>query len=154
MQGKPKGFVLGEYDTRAAEHGNGVVREMLGRDGREGEAHSVTVAVWVDGRLQFAGSGCRPHNGHDVSRAEARAVATVVVQRMNPQGDVVRTPLQFDKESLAVRGGRFITEADFNAICRERGIAEGDVAHFTDFFDLLLVEPVIWGGERGYMVYG
>lgn len=64
------------------------------------------------------------------------------------------TPLQFDKESLAVRGGRFITEADFNAICRERGIAEGDVAHFTDFFDLLLVEPVIWGGERGYMVYG
>ena len=92
MQGKPKGFVLGEYDTRAAEQGNGVVREMLGRDGREGEAHSVTVAVWEDGRLQFVGSDCRPHNGHDVSRAEARAVATVVVQRMNPQGDVVRTP--------------------------------------------------------------
>lgn len=63
------------------------------------------------------------------------------------------TTLQFGKDSFAVRDGRFITEADFSAICREQGIAEGDVAHFTDFFDLLLVEPVIWGGEHGYMVY-
>ena len=72
--------------------------------------------------------------------------------RMKPLDS--ETTLQFGKDSFAVRGGRFITEADFCAICRERGIAEGDVAHFTDFFDLLLVEPVIWGGERGYMVYG
>lgn len=91
------GFVLGEYSTRAAEHGNKVVREMLGRDAEEGEAHSVCVAIWVDGRLQFAGADCRPHNGRDVSRFEARQVATVIAQRMNPHGMCAKES-HFDKE--------------------------------------------------------
>jgi hypothetical protein len=83
-----EGFVLGEYDTRAAEHGNGVIRDMLGRDAKDGEAHSVTVAIWVDGRLQFAGSDCRPHNGREVTKWEARQVATVIAQRMDARGGV------------------------------------------------------------------
>ena len=68
--------------------------------------------------------------------------------------DVEKLKSIYDITGIWVEEASEITEADFNAICRERGIAEGDVAHFTDFFDLLLVEPVIWGGERGYMVYG
>lgn len=96
MQSKD-GFVLGEYSTRAAEHGNKVVREMLGRDAKEGECHSVCVAIWVDGRLQFAGADCRPHNGRDVSRFEARQVGTVIAQRMNPNGMCAKEA-HFDKE--------------------------------------------------------
>ena len=93
MKGNPRGFVLGEYDVRAAEHGKGVVREMLGRDARDGEAHYITVAVWADGRLQFADADCRPHNGHGVTRAEARAVATVIAQRMGTKGDIATEPV-------------------------------------------------------------
>ena len=87
---EPLGFVVGEYDVRAANHAQKVIRSMMGREPKPGEAHAVTVAIYVDGRLQFAGSDCRPHRGRDVVRYEARQVATVIAQRMNPFGECAK----------------------------------------------------------------
>lgn len=87
---EPLGFVVGEYDVRAANHAAKVIRSMLGREPKQGEAHAVTVAIYVDGRLQFAGSDCRPHRGRDVVRYEARQVATVIAQRMNRFGECAK----------------------------------------------------------------
>ena len=54
---------------------------------RSGEAHTVFVAVYVDGRLEFAGADV--HMGRSrMSRLVARNQAITIVARMNPLGEL------------------------------------------------------------------
>ena len=57
------------------------------KTGFSGEAHTVFVAVYVDGRLEFAGADV--HMGRSrMSRLVARNQAITIVARMNPLGEL------------------------------------------------------------------
>lgn len=85
-------YLLGKFDAKAYKHGHEVVTEMR-RELRikGGIAHSVTVAVYVDGHLQFAGSdACAFPDNYPFDRMYAKNRAEVILQRMNPVGEIAR----------------------------------------------------------------
>jgi len=81
-------FSLGQFDERAYSHARSVEAEARDAVGDvDSVAQSVTVAVWVDGYLQFAGSdvllGWRP-----IDRLAAKSKAALILGRMNSNGEI------------------------------------------------------------------
>lgn len=80
-------FALGQFDSVAYNHGEGIIasaRRTLGvKD--DVPADAVTVAVWVNGYLQFAGSDAHL-SAHRVDRDMAKSQAFNILGRMNPEG--------------------------------------------------------------------
>ena len=88
MQGKPKVFSLGQFDERAYDHARFVEAEARAATGDvDGVAQSVTVAVWMNGYLQFAGSDVLL-NGRRIDRLAAKNQAFDILLRMNPEGAI------------------------------------------------------------------
>lgn len=83
-------YALGQFDERAYSHGRIVVDEMREATGiKEGVAHFVCVAVYVDGYLQFAGAdACLELCGKGIDRLEAKKQAAVILGRMDSHGDI------------------------------------------------------------------
>ncbi len=83
-------YKLGIFDERAYNHGRMVVEEMRETTGmKEGVAHFVCVAVFVNGYVQFAGadaciSSVAPN------RLTTKERAAIILERMNPQGEIDR----------------------------------------------------------------
>ena len=81
-------FSLGQFDERARSHARFVEAEArAATSDAHGIAQSVTVAVWVDGYLQFAGSDVLL-NGRRIDRLAAKNQAALILGRMNPDGAV------------------------------------------------------------------
>lgn len=85
-------YFLGQFDSKAYKHGREVVNDMRRTEGiKGGIAHSVTVAVYVDGYLQFAGSdACVCPEGYPFDRMDARLRGEIIIKRMNPAGEIAR----------------------------------------------------------------
>ena len=85
-------YFLGQFDAKAYKHGREVVSDMRRTEGiKGGIAHSVTVAVYVDGHLQFAGSdACVCPEGYPFDRMDARLRGEIIIKRMNPVGEIAR----------------------------------------------------------------
>lgn len=85
-------YKLGQFDERAYNHGRKVVEEMRQATGiQSGKAHFVSVAVYVDGFLQFAGADATIDiHGVKIDRLIAKTRAAIILGRMNPNGDVSR----------------------------------------------------------------
>ena len=83
-------YELGQFDERAYNHGRKVVDEMRQATGIQfGKAHFVSVAVYVDGFLQFAGADATIDiHGVKINRLMAKTRAAIILGRMNPNGDV------------------------------------------------------------------
>ena len=109
-------FALGQFDASAYEHGRSVAEEAKAATGAKG-AEAVTVAVWVNGYLQFAGSDASLSRRR-VDRLAAKNQAAVILGRMNPEGEIDHKPAERGKVWLVV-------EAEYEEGC------EGDtrIAH-------------------------
>lgn len=85
-------YELGQFDERAYNHGRKVVEEMRQATGiQSGKAHFVSVAVYVDGFLQFAGADATIDiHGVKIDRLMAKTRAAIILGRMDPNGDVSR----------------------------------------------------------------
>lgn len=80
-------FHLGETSEKVKLHCAKVIEYCRVKTGFSGEAHTVFVAVYVDGRLEFAGADV--HTGRiKISRLVARNQAISIVARMNPLGEL------------------------------------------------------------------
>lgn len=80
-------FHLGETSEKVKLLCAKVVEDCRVRTGFSGEAHTVFAAVYVDGRLEFAGADV--HTGRSkISRLVARNQAISIVARMNPLGEL------------------------------------------------------------------
>lgn len=105
-------YKLGEFNRVAYDHGQSVVQEMRDVMGiKNGDAHFVVVAVYVDGFLQFAGADAAV-NIH-IDRFAAKQQAFHILGRMVPYGeiDISKAPLPSENkvESLdrAIGGMRY-----------------------------------------------
>ena len=83
-------YALGQFDERAYNHGRMVVDEMRQATGIQfGKAHFVSVAVYVDGFLQFAGADATIDiHGVKIDRLMAKTRAAIILGRMDPNGDI------------------------------------------------------------------
>lgn len=80
-------FHIGETSEKVKLHCAKVIEDCRVKTGFSGEAHTVFVAVYVDGRLEFAGADV--HTGRSkISRLVARNQAISIVARMNPLGEL------------------------------------------------------------------
>lgn len=87
-------YVLGQFDKCAYDHGRKVVEEMREETGiNGGVAHSVCVAVYVDGFLQFAGADACIDFGAKLDRLGAKNQASLILGRMDSHGEIVRRTL-------------------------------------------------------------
>lgn len=87
-------YKLGEFNRVAYDHGKSVVQEMRDVMGiKNGDAHFVVVAVYVDGFLQFAGADAAV-NIH-IDRHAAKQQALHILGRMVSHGeiDISKAPL-------------------------------------------------------------
>lgn len=87
-------YELGKFDRTAYDHGMSVVQEMRDVTGvKDGDAHFVVVAVYVDGFLQFAGADAAV-NIH-IDRLVAKQQALHILGRMESHGeiDISKAPL-------------------------------------------------------------
>lgn len=83
-------YQLGQFDEKAYNHGRKVVDEMRDATGiKTGVAHFVSVAVYVDGFLQFAGAdACLEPPRIKIDRLVAKNQAALILGRMNPNGEL------------------------------------------------------------------
>lgn len=88
--GKP--YALGQFDQRAYNHGKLVVDEMRKEFGEtRGVAHTVCVAVYADGYLQFVGAdSCFEQCGIAPDRMDVKKQASHILWRMSPIGEIAR----------------------------------------------------------------
>ena len=87
-------YESGEFNSVAYDHGQSVVQEMRNVTGvKDGDAHFVVVAVYVDGFLQFAGADAAV-NIH-IDRLVAKQQALRILGRMESHGeiDISKAPL-------------------------------------------------------------
>lgn len=87
-------FRLGETSEKVKLHCAKVIEECRANTDFKGECHSVFVACYVDGRLEFAGADVTMCDKVQLDRAVARSQALNILARMNPYGD-----LSFAKDS-------------------------------------------------------
>lgn len=80
-------FHLGETSEKVKLHCAKVIEDCRVKTGFSGEAHTVFVSVYVDGRLEFAGADVYMGRSK-ISRLVARNQAISVVARMNPLGEL------------------------------------------------------------------
>ena len=77
---------IGDTDVQVLNHVKKVLETMRIQTGYNGEAHSVFVSVYVDGRLEFAGADVLMGKGID--RLSAKNQASVILGRMDPHGEL------------------------------------------------------------------
>jgi hypothetical protein len=86
----PEKFELGQFDKRAYAHGQDVVERMRSETAYGGgPAHSVCVAIYVDGYLQFAGADAYMSE-KEHSRYSAKEHAWSIIARMNQYGEIAK----------------------------------------------------------------
>lgn len=75
---------IGDTNPAVDEHIRRTIAEANAKTGRDDMTHTVFVAVYVDGMLEFAGA-----NASNIvpDRATARYQADNIIRRMNPNGD-------------------------------------------------------------------
>lgn len=77
---------IGDTNPDVTEHVNGVIANMRRQNRYDGEVHTVFVAVYVDGRLEFAGADTMLKG--TIDRDVAKWQARDILLRMNPNGDL------------------------------------------------------------------
>lgn len=79
---------LGDRIEAVRSHMTQAVEEMRVQTGYTGEAHAVSVLVFVDGFLQFAGADVCMNEIKDIARAAVKSQAAIILGRMNIDGKV------------------------------------------------------------------
>lgn len=79
---------LGDKIEAVHSHMMTAVEEMRVKTGYTGEAHAVSVLVFVDGFLQFAGADVCMNAMKDIPRAAVKSQAAKVLGRMSIDGNV------------------------------------------------------------------
>ena len=79
---------LGDRIEAVNSHMMTAVEEVRLRTGYTGEAHAISVLVFVDGYLQFAGADVCLKTMNEIPRASVKSQAAIVLGRMNIEGGV------------------------------------------------------------------
>lgn len=98
MSEKQSKWSIGYLDENAQAHGQ-TVRESMEVATGEKATHDVVVAVFVDGRLQFAGGDAYSgdaYSGAVLKRMAAKIQAREILERMDDEGDCVLTEERHD----------------------------------------------------------